>query len=133
MLNFLSTYWIWLLFLGVVVFMHLGHRGDDGHGTRQQGAAGRSYRLGHQRAHTHAAPRLLAASSTMTTMTSTDPVCGMTVEDFPTAPRTTQAGRTFVFCNSACQARFIADPGIYAGPGGEPGAVVPKLARSGGR
>jgi hypothetical protein len=32
MFTFLTTYWIWILLLGGMLFMHLGHRGHSGHG-----------------------------------------------------------------------------------------------------
>ncbi|MFF6833298.1 YHS domain-containing protein [Streptomyces sp. NPDC012438] len=45
--------------------------------------------------------------------TTTDPVCGMTVEDSPTTPRITYQGRTYLFCSTACKDRFTADPDQY--------------------
>lgn len=32
MLDFLSSYWIWILFIGAMLWMHLGHGGHGGHG-----------------------------------------------------------------------------------------------------
>jgi hypothetical protein len=45
---------------------------------------------------------------------ATDPVCGMKV-DRAKALRTEQAGRTFFFCSSHCQASFETDPEAYTG------------------
>ena len=45
--------------------------------------------------------------------TTTDPVCGMTIDDTPDAPRTTYQGRTYVFCSEVCRDRFLADPEFY--------------------
>lgn len=45
--------------------------------------------------------------------TTTDPVCGMTIDDAPDAPRTTYQGRTYVFCSELCRDRFLADPEFY--------------------
>jgi xanthine dehydrogenase accessory factor len=44
-----------------------------------------------------------------------DPVCGMTVHDRARAPRAEHAGRTFYFCCSGCQQRFVAAPARYLG------------------
>ncbi|MEV0411180.1 YHS domain-containing protein [Streptomyces sp. NPDC050448] len=44
---------------------------------------------------------------------TTDPVCGMTVEDSPTTPRITYQGRTYLFCGTACKDRFTTDPDQY--------------------
>jgi Cu+-exporting ATPase len=47
--------------------------------------------------------------------TARDPVCGMMVPvDSPL--RTTHAGKTYVFCNPRCLARFEADPGAFLQP-----------------
>lgn len=40
MLAFLSTYWIWILIIGGMAFMHLGHRGHGGHGGGHGGCGG---------------------------------------------------------------------------------------------
>jgi len=56
--------------------------------------------------------------------TSTDPVCGMTVD--PAAPKGGTAehgGVTYGFCNPRCREKFIADPGRYLAPPAPPPAV----------
>jgi Cu+-exporting ATPase len=58
----------------------------------------------------------------MATTTTTDPVCGMTVQDSPAAPRAIHAGQDYVFCSTACQDRFTTDPDRYARGGGDTGA-----------
>ncbi len=51
--------------------------------------------------------------------TTTDPLCSMTIEDAPTAPRTTHFGHTHRFCSVACRDRFTAHPDSYL-PEGQP-------------
>jgi len=52
-----------------------------------------------------------------------DPVCGMTVK--PDSPlRHHHAGKTYLFCNPKCQAKFSADPEIYLHPA-EPEVAIP--------
>jgi Cu+-exporting ATPase len=52
-----------------------------------------------------------------------DPVCGMTVK--PDSPlRHEHAGKTWLFCNPKCQAKFSADPEKYLHPA-EPEAAIP--------
>ena len=46
--------------------------------------------------------------------TTTDPVCGMAIEESAAAGSVTHEGKTYYFCSSACQGRFEADPGQYA-------------------
>lgn len=50
--------------------------------------------------------------------TTTDPVCGMTIDDSPDAPHTTYRGRTYVFCSDVCRDRFSADPEFYQSASG---------------
>ena len=45
--------------------------------------------------------------------TSTDPVCGMTVEQSSAAATATHKGTTYFFCSAACQKRFEAGPEQY--------------------
>lgn len=45
---------------------------------------------------------------------TTDPVCGMTVEESAAAGSLTHNGLTYYFCSPACQERFEADPDTYA-------------------
>jgi Cu+-exporting ATPase len=54
-----------------------------------------------------------------------DPVCGMTVK--PDSPlRHDHAGKTYLFCNPKCQAKFSADPGKYLHPAAaEPEVAIP--------
>jgi xanthine dehydrogenase accessory factor len=42
-----------------------------------------------------------------------DPVCGMSVHDGVSAPRAEHRGRTYLFCCSGCQQRFLAAPERY--------------------
>ncbi len=52
-----------------------------------------------------------------------DPVCGMTVK--PDSPlRHEHDGKTYLFCNPKCQAKFSADPDKYLHPA-EPQAAIP--------
>jgi P-type Cu+ transporter len=52
-----------------------------------------------------------------------DPVCGMTVK--PDSPlRHQHAGKTYLFCNPKCQAKFSADPEKYLKPA-EPEVAIP--------
>ncbi|KKW89502.1 heavy metal translocating P-type ATPase [Sphingobium chungbukense] len=44
-----------------------------------------------------------------------DPVCGMTVDPHGTAHRAGHGGKTYYFCSSKCQARFVADPLRFIG------------------
>lgn len=46
--------------------------------------------------------------------TTTDPVCGMSVEESAAAGSATHQGTTYYFCSSACQQRFEAEPDKYA-------------------
>jgi Cu+-exporting ATPase len=57
--------------------------------------------------------------------TNIDPVCGMTVK--PDSPlRHEHAGKTYLFCNSKCQAKFSADPEKYLHPvSAEPQVAIP--------
>ena len=52
--------------------------------------------------------------------TTTDPVCGMTIQDIPTIPRTTHRGRTYVFCSNSCRDQFVREPDRYARTGNDP-------------
>jgi Cu+-exporting ATPase len=54
-----------------------------------------------------------------------DPVCGMTVK--PDSPlRHDHKGKTYLFCNPKCQAKFSADPEIYLHPAAaEPEVAIP--------
>ena len=51
--------------------------------------------------------------------TTTDPVCGMTIQDIPTVPRTTHRGRTYVFCSNSCRDQFVREPDRYARTGND--------------
>lgn len=49
--------------------------------------------------------------------TSTDPVCGMTIDEATAAGTTTHRGITYFFCSPGCQMDFEANPDKYlAGP-----------------
>lgn len=45
-----------------------------------------------------------------------DPVCGMTVEPGREAARSVYAGKTYLFCSTACKQKFDADPQTYLRP-----------------
>ncbi|MHB1850126.1 MAG: HAD-IA family hydrolase [Acidimicrobiales bacterium] len=45
--------------------------------------------------------------------TTTDPVCGMSIEESAAAGNTTHEGTIYYFCSPACQQRFEADPAKY--------------------
>ncbi|HVX23347.1 MAG TPA: HAD-IA family hydrolase [Acidimicrobiales bacterium] len=49
-----------------------------------------------------------------TMATTTDPVCGMTIEESAAAGSAVYEGITYSFCSAACQERFEADPATYA-------------------
>src|SRR5690606_5048537 len=54
-----------------------------------------------------------------TGLTSTDPVCGMTVDMATAKHRATHAGATYGFCSARCKERFEAEPERWlAGPSG---------------
>lgn len=44
---------------------------------------------------------------------TTDPVCGMTLEESAAAASNTYAGTTYYFCSDSCQELFQADPKTY--------------------
>jgi Cu+-exporting ATPase len=50
----------------------------------------------------------------------TDPVCGMKIDAAKAAGSVEHDGVTIYFCGKGCQAKFLADPGRYTGPGGAP-------------
>ena len=49
--------------------------------------------------------------------TTTDPVCGMTIEESAAAGSATHRGVTYYFCSPACKERFEAEPEKYASAG----------------
>lgn len=46
--------------------------------------------------------------------TTTDPVCGMTIEEAKAAGSATHGGVTYYFCSTSCQEQFEAEPDKYA-------------------
>jgi Cu+-exporting ATPase len=50
-----------------------------------------------------------------TATTTTDPVCGMSVDPSTAAGHSDWRGRRYRFCSAACKAKFDADPAKYAG------------------
>lgn len=48
-------------------------------------------------------------------MTSTDPVCGMTIDPATAAGSAEHDGQTYYFCSPGCRKAFLADPGKYVG------------------
>lgn len=51
------------------------------------------------------------------TATTTDPVCGMTIEQSTAPALVTYHGSAYFFCSTACQEQFQADPDRYTGLG----------------
>ena len=45
---------------------------------------------------------------------TTDPVCGMEVEETKAAAQSEYEGETFYFCSSSCKAEFDKDPESFA-------------------
>lgn len=45
--------------------------------------------------------------------TTTDPVCGMTIDDSAAAGSVVHDATTYFFCSSACRDSFRADPNRY--------------------
>jgi YHS domain-containing protein len=45
--------------------------------------------------------------------TTTDPVCGMVIEESDAVASAVHDGTTYYFCSSSCHERFSADPGSY--------------------
>jgi Cu+-exporting ATPase len=54
------------------------------------------------------------------TMTVTDPVCGMSIAPATTATKVEHEGAIFYFCSQHCADAFVADPAKYATPAGTP-------------
>ncbi|WOQ16692.1 heavy metal translocating P-type ATPase [Raineyella sp. W15-4] len=48
-------------------------------------------------------------------MTTTDPVCGMTIDPATAAGSAEHDGQTYYFCSPGCRKAFLADPGKYVG------------------
>ncbi|MDA8254289.1 MAG: heavy metal translocating P-type ATPase [Betaproteobacteria bacterium] len=57
-------------------------------------------------------------------MATTDPVCGMTVEEQAAAGSASYQGVTYSFCSTHCLRRFEADPGAYVAH--SPAATAPR-------
>ncbi len=49
--------------------------------------------------------------------TTTDPVCGMTIEESAAAGSATHEGVAYYFCSPACKERFETEPEKYASGG----------------
>jgi YHS domain-containing protein len=45
---------------------------------------------------------------------TTDPVCGMNIEESDAQFKSDYDGRTFYFCSDACKEQFDADPEAFA-------------------
>jgi len=45
---------------------------------------------------------------------STDPVCGMEVDEAQAAARSEYQGQTYYFCSESCKAEFDKDPASFA-------------------
>src|SRR5580765_469038 len=66
-------------------------------------------------------------TSSPTTSTAKDPVCGMTVDPAATPHRHVHRGETYFFCSGGCRTRFAADPEKYLGSSArEPAAAMPE-------
>ncbi len=63
------------------------------------------------------AQQTLPTETERTMATTTDPVCGMTIEQTAAAGSATYDGTTYYFCSPACQERFEADPAQFAAKG----------------
>ncbi len=48
---------------------------------------------------------------------TTDPVCGMKVDEKQAAAKAEYQGATYYFCSSSCHKTFTAEPAKYAKPG----------------
>lgn len=45
---------------------------------------------------------------------TTDPVCGMKVDEAKAAAKAEHQGKTYYFCSNGCHKAFTADPAKYA-------------------
>src|SRR3546814_6894446 len=63
---------------------------------------------------------------------TTDPVCGMTVDPATTPHTATHSGKHHYFCSAGCLAKFEADPDLYAEKSEPAPADEPDGARSEG-
>jgi Cu+-exporting ATPase len=56
---------------------------------------------------------------------TTDPVCGMTIEESAAEASSDYEGKRYYFCSEACRDEFEAHPEQYAGLEGEGPAASP--------
>jgi YHS domain-containing protein len=54
---------------------------------------------------------------------TTDPVCGMKVEEGAAAAEAEHRGIRYFFCSESCKEEFLRHPGQYLGQGDRPGAA----------
>src|SRR3546814_15799364 len=59
---------------------------------------------------------------------TTDPVCGMTVDPATTPHTATHSGKHHYFCSAGCLAKFEADPDLYAAKSEPASADAPEGA-----
>ena len=55
-------------------------------------------------------------------MTTTDPVCGMELEEATAAAEADYQDNRYYFCSETCREEFLVHPSEYVGPGERPGA-----------
>ncbi|HET8774835.1 MAG TPA: YHS domain-containing protein [Thermoanaerobaculia bacterium] len=61
--------------------------------------------------------------STPTTTTTTDPVCGMSIDPARAVGSSSHNGQTYHFCSRGCETKFDAAPAEYAGSTAAPVAA----------
>ena len=61
----------------------------------------------------------------LTTDTSIDPVCGMSVDPSHAAGSVVHDGKTYSFCSKSCQQKFLADPGKFTANNLQSSAPLP--------
>src|SRR3546814_18021387 len=59
---------------------------------------------------------------------TTDPVCGMTVDPATTPHTATHSGKHHYFCSAGCLAKFEAEPDLYAAKSEPAAADAPERA-----
>jgi P-type Cu+ transporter len=83
----------------------------------------------HSHAHNHDHAHAHGPSAAATGATTTDPVCGMTVDPYKTPHRHAYHDHTYYFCSNGCRTKFAAEPEKYldkkaaAAPAVAPGTI----------
>ena len=62
-----------------------------------------------------------AETTSQTTSTLRDPVCGMTVDPAQARGRAQHLGESYYFCSPGCMHKFVSDPGKYLSTSYQPG------------